>query len=153
MIETIPDETNPSATACRTTTNRHSSTTMAVLRWNLYGYLDKDAAAEAEALLDSLEASYSLRFNRSGLVFDFEKPGTEAPESEVGIGFHRIGFDLIRILIEGAAPGSSSSIDGGSEDDGAPTPSAPAAPIPPVSGLPKLQSAAFLVADPPPLGF
>jgi hypothetical protein len=109
-----------------------------------YGYLDKDAAAEAEVLLDSLESGYSLRFNRSGLVFDFEKPGTEAPESEVGIEFHRIGFDLIRVLIEGAASGSSSSVDGGP-----PVPVAPAAPIPPLSGLPQLQSAAFLVPDRP----
>lgn len=114
-----------------------------------YGYLDKDAAAEAEVLLDSLESGYSLRFNRSGLVFDFEKPGTEAPESEVGIEFHRIGFDLIRVLIEGAAPGSSSSVDGGPQDGGPPLPLAPAAPIPPLSGLPQLQSAAFLAPDRP----
>jgi hypothetical protein len=114
-----------------------------------YECLDKDAAAEAEALLDSLEAGYDLRFNRSGLVFDFEKAGTEAAESEVGIEFHRIGFDLIRILIEGAAPGSSSSVDGGPEDGGPPPPPVLSGPAPPVSGLPQLQSAAFLAPDRP----
>jgi hypothetical protein len=112
-----------------------------------YGYLDKDAATEAEILLDSLESGYSLRFNRSGLVFDFEKPGTESPESEVGIEFHRIGFDLIRVLIDGAAPGPSSSVDGGSQDGTPPVPSAPSPPIPPLSGLPQLQTAAFLAPD------
>ena len=114
-----------------------------------YGHLDIDAAAEAEVFLDSLEAGYGLRFNRSGLVFDFEKPGTEAPASEVGIEFHRIGFDLIRVLIEGAAPGSSSSVDGGPQDGSPPVPQAPSASIPPLIGLPQLQSAAFLAPDRP----
>ena len=114
-----------------------------------YGFMDDDAASEARALLDSLEAGYGLRFNRSGLVFDFEKPGTEAPESEVGIEFHRIGFDLIRTLIEGAAPGSSSGMDGGPEDAGTPAAPAPAGPMPLVRGLPRLESAAFLALDRP----
>jgi DNA phosphorothioation-dependent restriction protein DptH len=114
-----------------------------------YGCLDKDAAAEGEVFLDSLEAGYSLRFNRSGLVFDFEKPGTEAPTSEVGIEFHRIGFDLIRVLIEGVDPGSSSDVDGGPNGGGPPVPQDPAAPTPPLIGLPQLQSAAFLAPDRP----
>jgi hypothetical protein len=124
----------------------------AILRFYLgrglrYGFLDKDAAAEAEALLDSLEAGYALRFTRSGLVFDFEKPGTEAPENEVGIEFHRIGFDLIRTLIEGVSFVSSFSVDTVPEDGGPPTPAGPAAPLPPAPSLPRLQSAAFLTPD------
>jgi hypothetical protein len=109
-----------------------------------YGFMESDAADEAEIFLDSLEAGYSMRFTRSGLVFDFEKPGTEAPESEVGIEFHRVGFDLIRHLIESAAPLSSSSLSGSSGDAGSETPSSSRSTTESIAGLPRLPSAAFL---------
>ena len=54
------------------------------------------AADEARMLIELMEEGYALHFTRSGLVFDFDKPGTEPPEREVGVEFHRIGSDLIR---------------------------------------------------------
>ena len=98
-----------------------------------YGLLDSAAAAEARSFLDALEDGYSLRFSRSGLVFDFDKSGTEPPEHEAGVEFHRVGIDLIRGLVERAAGG-----DGG----------APRAAGPPAERLlPRLDTAAFLAAE------
>jgi len=68
-----------------------------------YGLMEERAADEARFLLRSLEQGYRLIFTRSGLVFDFEKDGSEV-EHEHGIEFHRVGFDLIRELVEAAAP-------------------------------------------------
>ena len=68
-----------------------------------YGIMDERAAEEARFLLRSLEQGYRLVFTRSGLVFDFEKDGSEV-EHEHGIEFHRVGSDLIRELVEAAAP-------------------------------------------------
>lgn len=65
-----------------------------------YGIFDETAAQEARGFLESIEQGYSLQFRRCALIFDFEKNGTEAPESEVGIEFHRIGKDLIHALLE-----------------------------------------------------
>lgn len=68
-----------------------------------YGIMDEDAAEEARFLLRSLEDGYRLIFTRSALVFDFEKEGSEV-EHEHGIEFHRVGSNLIRELVEAAAP-------------------------------------------------
>ena len=68
-----------------------------------YGIMDGDAAEEARFLLRSLEEGYRLVFTRSALVFDFEKDGSEV-DYEHGIEFHRVGSDLIRELVEAAAP-------------------------------------------------
>lgn len=65
-----------------------------------YGIFDTAAAEEARSLLESIERGYSLQFRRCALVFDFAKSGTEAPDNEVGIEFHRIGKDLIRALLD-----------------------------------------------------
>lgn len=65
-----------------------------------YQIFDETVAQEARALLQSIEQGYSLRFRRCALIFDFEKTGTEAPETEVGIEFHRVGKDPIRALLE-----------------------------------------------------
>lgn len=65
-----------------------------------YGIFDTVAAQEARGLLDSIEQGYSLQFRRSALIFDFDKNGTDAPDKEVGIEFHRIGKDLIHALLE-----------------------------------------------------
>lgn len=73
-----------------------------------YGIITPAAAEEARFLLRTLEDGYRLAFTRSALVFDFQRTGTEEPEIEAGIEFHRIGIDLIRQLIEAAAPDSSS---------------------------------------------
>jgi len=66
-----------------------------------YGIFDTSASQEAKAFLQSIECGYSLQFRRCALIFDFEKTGTESPETEVGIEFHRIGKDLIHALLEG----------------------------------------------------
>jgi hypothetical protein len=65
-----------------------------------YGIFDVTAAQEARGLLESIEQGYSLQFRRCALIFDFDKTGTEAPDNEVGIEFHRIGKDLIHALLE-----------------------------------------------------
>jgi DNA phosphorothioation-dependent restriction protein DptH len=65
-----------------------------------YGIFDITAAQEARGLLESIEQGYALQFRRCALVFDFDKTGTESPENEVGIEFHRIGKDLIHALLE-----------------------------------------------------
>lgn len=66
-----------------------------------HGIFDDAAALEARGFLAAIEQGYSLQFRRCALIFDFDKPGTEAPEVEVGIEFHRIGKDLIHDLLEG----------------------------------------------------
>lgn len=65
-----------------------------------YGIFDVTAAQEARGLLESIEQGYSLQFRRCALIFDFDKNGTEAPDNEVGIEFHRIGKDLIHALLD-----------------------------------------------------
>ena len=65
-----------------------------------YGIFDVTAAQEARGLLESIEQGYSLQFRRCALIFDFDKSGTEAPDNEVGIEFHRIGKDLIHALLD-----------------------------------------------------
>ncbi|MCD2514724.1 hypothetical protein LQ564_00170 [Massilia sp. G4R7] len=65
-----------------------------------YGIFDITAAQEAHGLLASIEQGYSLQFRRCAVVFDFAKTGTEDPDNEVGIEFHRIGKDLIHALLE-----------------------------------------------------
>lgn len=74
-------------------------------RGERYGIMDRQAADEARFLLRSLEDGYRLVFTRSALVFDFEKDGSEV-EHEHGIEFHRVGSNLIRDLVEAAAPSS-----------------------------------------------
>ena len=113
-----------------------------------YGLMERVAGEEAQVLLDRLEEGYTLRFTRSGVVFDFDKPGTEPAEHEVGIEFHRVGSDLIRRLVEHATekmpqPPSTGSSDDGGESDGNREAEREAV-SPPV---PRLDSAAFLVAD------
>ena len=83
-----------------------------------YGLMEPVVGEEARTLLDLLEDGYSLQFSRSGLVFDFDKPGTEPPEHEAGIEFHRVGVDLIRELVRRAGPGASQTPSAGGNDDG-----------------------------------
>ena len=125
-------------------------------RGTRYGLMERVAGAEARAFLDSLEEGCSLRFSRSGLVFDFDKSGTEAAEHEAGVEFHRVGVDLIRRLVDHAvsrATTGTASDDGGSTeagdggDNGNNTEKSHAGPAPTERPLPRLDSAAFLVAE------
>jgi DNA phosphorothioation-dependent restriction protein DptH len=68
-----------------------------------YQLIDPQANEEARFFIETLEAGYRLDFTRSALIFDLAKPGTEAPDEEAGIEFHRIGIDLIRELLEASA--------------------------------------------------
>ena len=114
-----------------------------------YGLMEPAAGEEARAFLDRLEEGYTLRFSRSGLVFDFDKPGTEPAEHEVGIEFHRVGSDLIRSLVQQATemkgpPTTTDESDasmGVSEGKDRVLEEA----TPP--SIPRLDRAAFLVAD------
>lgn len=76
-----------------------------------YGIFDVTAAQEARGLLESIEQGYSLQFRRCALIFDFDKAGTEAPDNEVGIEFHRIGKDLIHALLENCRKPISAEIE------------------------------------------
>ena len=115
-----------------------------------YGLMEPAAGEEARAFLDRLEEGYTLQFSRSGLVFDFDKPGTEPAEHEVGIEFHRVGSDLIRSLVQQATEmkGRPSTTDEGdasmevSEEQ-----ERVLEEVTPPPGIPRLDRAAFLVAD------
>jgi hypothetical protein len=80
-------------------------------------------------------------------VFDFDKPGTEPPEHEVGIEFHRVGNDLIRALVDRAAPTRSSDVSSGSNDGEGGNERTPATHSQAASPIPKLATATFLVAE------
>ena len=110
-----------------------------------YGLLEKDAEAEARAFLDVLEEGYSLRFSRSGLVFDFDKSGTEPPEHEAGIEFHRVGVDLIRRLVKHAASRAAGGDQGADSSEGGAPGAADGPPVEPP--LPSVETAAFLVPE------
>ena len=118
-----------------------------------YCLMEREAGEEARVFLDRLEHGYRLQFSRSGLVFDFDKPGTEPPEHEVNIKFHRIGVDLIHELVRqvaSTAPERSltdDSDDSGNEGTVHETAQEPTAEMRPISSVPRLDSAAFLVAD------
>ena len=112
-----------------------------------YGLMEREAGEEARTFLDLLEEGYLLQFSRSGLVFDFDKPGTEPPEHEVGIEFHRIGIDLIHNLVNHAAPAApgASSTDGGASNGNGGGDDEIAHET--VSPIPRLDDAAFLVVE------
>ena len=74
-----------------------------------YGVVSTAAAEEARFFLRTIEDGYQIGFTRAAIIFDFEKPGTEPPESDGGIEFHRIGVNLIQQLIDAAAPETESS--------------------------------------------
>ena len=80
--------------------------------------MEPEAGEEARTFLDLLEDGYRLHFSRSGLVFDFDAPGTEPPEHEMNIEFHRIGIDLIRNLVNHASSAPRPPSTGGSADGG-----------------------------------
>lgn len=76
-----------------------------------YGVVLPDAANEARYFLRRLDMRpYNLNFTRSAVVFDFNKPGTEAPERDRGIEYYRIGRDLIEQLLEAAIVDTEASL-------------------------------------------
>jgi hypothetical protein len=92
-----------------------------------YAAISREAADEARYFVHTLDDGYQLTFTRSALIFDFAKPGTELPETEGGIEYHRIGVDLIRQLVDAAAPSTESSASissstGSGGPDGGPRP-------------------------------
>ena len=102
-----------------------------------YGIFDATAAQEARGLLESIEQGYSLQFRRCALIFDFDKAGTEAPDNEVGIEFHRIGKDLIYALLENCRKPISDEFD----EEGATCLLSEQS----IPNVPKLETAAFIV--------
>jgi len=68
-------------------------------RSNRLRLLSAFAFDEALFLIRTLDDGYHLNFTRSALIFDFERSGTNEPIEENGIEYHRIGFDLIRGLL------------------------------------------------------
>jgi hypothetical protein len=73
-----------------------------------YGVISPECADEARFFLRTMELGYRLVFTRSALIFDFSRTGTEAPDYENGIEFHRVGIDLIKQLVNAAAPDGTS---------------------------------------------
>jgi hypothetical protein len=92
-----------------------------------YGAISREAADEARFFIHTLDSGYRFCFTRGALIFDFAKPGTESPEVEGGIEYHRIGINLIRQLVEAAEPGTepSGSFGTGMPKDEGPTKSGP----------------------------
>ena len=120
-----------------------------------YGAISRDAADEARYFVHTLDDGYQLAFTRSALIFDFARPGTEPPESESGIEYHRIGVDLIRQLVDAAAPSAESSASASASTSGGSGPSGGQRPrsVPEVRhrrerapSVPTLDTAAFLGA-------
>ena len=74
------------------------------------GFLTDTAYHEAKYFLRSMERGYHLTFTKSGLIFDFEKPGYEESLQEGGIEYHRVGRDLIEQLI-GALPAAHAAAE------------------------------------------
>jgi hypothetical protein len=105
-----------------------------------YGLLDPMAAQEARSLLESIEQGYSLQFRRSALIFDFDKTGTEPPDNEVGIEYHRVGKDLIAALLANCRRPTA---DPTGEHE---TTSHLLGPDP-IPEVPKLESAAFIAPE------
>jgi hypothetical protein len=103
-----------------------------------YGIFDEDAAKEARDFLESIEAGYSLQFRRCALIFDFEKNGTENPDIEAGIEYHRIGQDLITALLE------ECRLVTGAENENNDEPAVHSLSERSIPEVPKLGSAAFI---------
>ena len=103
-----------------------------------YKIFENDAADEARLFLDTIEKGYSLQFRRSAIIFDFEQDGTDAPDNEVGIEFHRIGKNLVQALLDNC----SLSLSEASEDL-ADESSATLAELA-IPEVPRLETAAFL---------
>ena len=112
-----------------------------------YGVASPEAAEEARFFLRTLESGYRIAFTRSALIFDFEKPGTEPPERDGGIEYHRIGVNLIQQLVEAAAPDTETSASESGEPGGGEPPRGIAAVRrrrERAPSVPTLDSAAFL---------
>jgi hypothetical protein len=109
-----------------------------------YGMIDAAVEEEARAFLGTLEQGYQLRFRRSAIVFDFDKPGSGPPDEEGGIEYHRVGVDLIRNLVQAVqVPGLAFA-----EASAAPGEARPPSPdltVPRVEPVPMLTAAAFIV--------
>lgn len=94
-----------------------------------YEVMGIDVAKEARQLLLSLEQGYDLRFTRSAIIFDFDKPGTELPDYEYGIEYHRVGVDLIQRLVANVKPETSKDLHDDTE----------------LTEIPQLKTAVFIV--------
>ncbi|MGW6403391.1 methylation-associated defense system ATP-binding protein MAD8 [Streptomyces sp. NPDC055134] len=68
-------------------------------RAHRHGTMAGSSHDAAHQLLDRLDDGYTLRFTRSGLIFDLARSGTDR-ELDHGLEFHRIGHDLIEELID-----------------------------------------------------
>ncbi|MCA9217529.1 MAG: ATP-binding protein, partial [Planctomycetales bacterium] len=121
-----------------------------------FGLLRADVADEARFFVRTLEDGYTLQFTRSALVFDFQKAGTELPETDNGVQFHRIGIDIIQTLVDEAVPKQPDTKDTTGSGDvpadaGGPRP--PGGPMEQGKGcdsdssVPRLKEALFFVQD------
>ncbi len=125
-------------------------------RSSRFGLLHNDVADEAKFFIRTLEDGYSIRFTRSALIFDFEKEGTDTPEVDNGVEFHRVGIDIIRALVnEAVSKQPETTDDNGS--GGQPSADTGPEPVPGPAGqsprsdsessVPKLKEAVFIARD------
>lgn len=115
------------------------------------GLMRQEVEAEARFLISTLEDGYRLVFTRSALIFDLDKPGTELPEVEAGVEYHRIGIDVVRQLMEMMAPaqvpvGEPLTTVASEATPAEPTPEKDVTPAKEPT-IPRLPRAAFLVHD------
>lgn len=120
-----------------------------------FGLLRGDVADEAKFFIRTLENGYEVQFTRSALVFDFEKEGTDKPELDNGVEFHRIGVNIIRSLVNESVSSRAETTDDSSTGN---VPASHDGPKPIPSGgsssqddsessVPKLKTAQFFVQD------
>jgi len=62
--------------------------------------IQTSSESEARFLLNTLENGYSLRFTKTGLIFDMEKEGLDFSEKEGDVEIHRIGRNLCKQLFD-----------------------------------------------------
>jgi hypothetical protein len=81
-----------------------------VERADRLGLMSPDASCEAKAFLQLMEQEYAIAFTKSAVIFDFEKQGMDESLEDDGIHYHRIGRELIAMLVE-ALPAESFGVD------------------------------------------
>lgn len=79
--------------------------------------IEKDVADEFRACLHTLESGYSLKFTKSGLIFDLGSRIDQSIEFEEGIEYCHIGRPMIESLLQSLAPPSGNSTSMGFEDE------------------------------------
>ena len=79
--------------------------------------IEEEVAQEFRACLHALESGYTLRFTKSGLIFDLGGKQEQAVETDEGIEFFHLGRPVIESLLQSLSPPTGSSTSMGLEED------------------------------------